>query len=395
MLERVLEPEVMDTAAEAADYDAMDHTEVNRRFVDDLLAVWPAEEAGASVAARPRVLDVGTGTALIPIELCRRQTACRVVAMDLAEEMLKLARKNVAAAGLADRIELRLADAKRLSDAPGTFDAVVSNSIVHHIPEPATALAEMWRLVRPGGVLFVRDLLRPASVADVERCVGLYTAGASPHQQQLFRQSLHAALSLDETADLLAALGLPRSAVRQTTDRHWTISVAKPAVCHIRRERPGDEPAIRSVLLESFPTPAEAQLVEQLRAAGRLTLSLVAEVDGQIVGQFACSPVTTRTGATGAGLAPLSVRPSFRRRGIAAELMRAWLDRSADAKVGWAVVLGEPHYYARFGFRPAAEFGLADEYSGGPAFQALELIPGALPRGAGLVRYAPEFAVFA
>jgi putative acetyltransferase len=54
--------------------------------------------------------------------------------------------------------------------------------------------------------------------------------------------------------------------------------------------------------------------------------------------------------------------------------------------------MGEPAYYSRFGFRPAAEFGLADEYGGGPAFQAIELVPGALPIGAGLVQYAPEFA---
>ena len=62
---------------------------------------------------------------------------------------------------------------------------------------------------------------------------------------------------------------------------------------------------------------------------------------------------------------------------------------------GWVVVLGEPAHYRRFGFRTAAEFGLADEYGGGLAFQALELIAGALPRGAGLVRYAPEFALLA
>jgi putative acetyltransferase len=55
-------------------------------------------------------------------------------------------------------------------------------------------------------------------------------------------------------------------------------------------------------------------------------------------------------------------------------------------------VLGEPAYYARFGFRPAAEFGLTDEYGGGQAFQAVELAAGGLPAGAGLVRYAPEFA---
>ena len=78
--------------------------------------------------------------------------------------------------------------------------------------------------------------------------------------------------------------------------------------------------------------------------------------------------------------------------GAGGALVRAGLEGSRAAGVGWALVLGEPGYYARFGFGPAAASGLADEYGGGAAFQVVELPPGALPAGAGLVRYAPEFA---
>jgi putative acetyltransferase len=163
----------------------------------------------------------------------------------------------------------------------------------------------------------------------------------------------------------------------------------------IRREAAGDEAAIFAVHAACFPSDAEARLVDLLRTAGRLSASLVAEADGAIVGHVAFSPVTTARGAVGAGLAPVGVLAEHRRRGIAAELIRAGLDACRAAGCGWAVVLGEPGYYGRFGFRPAAEFGLSDEYGGGAAFQALELSPGALPRGAGLVRYAPEFAMFA
>jgi putative acetyltransferase len=88
----------------------------------------------------------------------------------------------------------------------------------------------------------------------------------------------------------------------------------------------------------------------------------------------------------------VAVVASHRRRGIAAELMRAALDACPEAGFGWAVVLGDPAYYGRFGFRTAGEFGLSDEFRGGSAFQAIELLPGALPRNAGLVRYATEFA---
>ena len=162
----------------------------------------------------------------------------------------------------------------------------------------------------------------------------------------------------------------------------------------VHAERPGDAAAIRAVHVASFPTDLEARLVDLLRAAGRLRVSLVAEVGGAIVGHIAFSPVTAASGPAGAGLAPVAVIEPHRRQGIAAKLVRVGLEACRAAGFGWAVVMGEPAYYARFGFRPAAEFGLSDEYGGGAAFQAIELAPGALPAGAGLIRYAPEFAAF-
>jgi putative acetyltransferase len=160
----------------------------------------------------------------------------------------------------------------------------------------------------------------------------------------------------------------------------------------IREEDPGDEAAIEAVHHSSFPSPAEALLVHLLRSAGRLTFSMVAEVEGNIVGHVGFSPVTTADGRTGVGLAPVAVRADHRQRGIAEEMIRTGLQRCQATGWGWCVVLGDPAYYARFNFRPAVTFGLSDEYNGGDAFQVLELLPGSMPVGAGLVRYAPEFA---
>src|SRR5437762_3146368 len=103
MLKRVLEPEVMDTPEEARDYDSMDHAAVNQSFAAEFLAVWDGENP---------ILDVGTGTAQIPIEICRHSPAAAIVAIDLAEHMLDLARRNVANANLRDRIRIDQADAK-------------------------------------------------------------------------------------------------------------------------------------------------------------------------------------------------------------------------------------------------------------------------------------------
>src|SRR4051812_42185706 len=106
MLTRILEPEVMDSVEEARDYDSMDHSEVNRRFVDHLLECRLAEEGQSGLPIR--VLDVGTGTAQIPIEIARRSVPVQITAIDLAEQMLILGRENVERAGLSDRIHLEL-----------------------------------------------------------------------------------------------------------------------------------------------------------------------------------------------------------------------------------------------------------------------------------------------
>jgi ubiquinone/menaquinone biosynthesis C-methylase UbiE len=229
MLPRTLEPEVMDTREEAVDYDSMDHSGVNRVFVDDLLAA--SQEAGfdeSSLTEPLRILDVGTGTAQIPIELCRRPLDSDVWAIDLAVEMLLLAEQNVREAALDGRILLEQEDAKAMNYADADFDWVISNSIAHHIPEPESSLREMLRVLRPGGFFFVRDLLRPETDTEVEAIVRTYAGSENEHQQQLFRQSLHAALTVDEMRELMTSLGWYGESVSQNSDRHWTVAGVKP-----------------------------------------------------------------------------------------------------------------------------------------------------------------------
>lgn len=162
---------------------------------------------------------------------------------------------------------------------------------------------------------------------------------------------------------------------------------------NVRPEAPADHGKIRAVHTASFPTVAEACLVDDLRAAGRLRVSLVAEDQGDIVGHVAFSPVSVIGATDGVGLGPVSVLPAFRRRGIAHQLIREGLAVCEGLKHGFVVVLGDPRYYGRFRFTPASDRGLRDEYGGGDAFQVLELLPGAIPAGGGVVRYSPEFAV--
>ena len=209
----------MDTPAEALAYDRMDHAQVNRIFVDDLLAAGPLLE---------EVLDLGTGTALIPIELCGRNPSARVLGIDLSASMLHLAQVNVEVAGLTEQIMLDLVDCKELPYDDGRFALVMSNSIGHHIPQPQAVFREAWRVLAQGGWMFVRDLVRPASQPELEQLVALYAATADAHQRQLFSDSLRAALSLAEVREQVSRLGVDSSSVQQTSDRHWTWSVRKP-----------------------------------------------------------------------------------------------------------------------------------------------------------------------
>ncbi len=220
MIPRVLEPEVMDDRQEATEYDAMDHSQVNRQFVLDLIATGKLSND---------CLDLGTGTALIPIELCRAQPEVRVMASDASTSMLELARYNIEVQSLMMRIQLHHGDVKKLNFQNAYFDTVFSNSLVHHLPEPISFFAEACRVLRPSGLLFVRDLCRPETSHEVESLVATYAGSESLHSQQLLRQSLHAALTLEEVRSLVVAVGLPSEGVTMTSDRHWTLIATKVA----------------------------------------------------------------------------------------------------------------------------------------------------------------------
>lgn len=211
---RVLEPEVMSGYDEASEYDQMNHDKVNATFVNDLIA-------GGRVGER--VIDLGTGTALIPIALCNAVENVRVMGIDASVEMLDLARRRVEMASLIERIQLMHGDVKMLDDVHSEMaDTVISNTLLHHLPEPRDAVATAVRIVSPGGRIFIRDLVRPATVKEIDHLVDMHTAGESESARKMFRDSLFAALTLQEARDVFASFGFPPSTVNMTSDRHWT-----------------------------------------------------------------------------------------------------------------------------------------------------------------------------
>jgi ubiquinone/menaquinone biosynthesis C-methylase UbiE len=238
VLERVLEPEVMDTWDEAVDYDAMDFLAVNTAFSEAALALVPVPNLPGLT-----VLDAGTGTARIPVlinqMLSRQQRPLwQITAIDLAANMLKLAAEHVAKAGLEAEIQLAQVDAKQLPYPDASFDLVISNSIVHHIPDPLSFLQEVRRVLKPYGGLLFRDLLRPTQDTIVQEWVAQIGPEYNPHQRQLFADSLRAAFTLPEIQTLFRQAGFnvmnPGSesgnldrgvSIYQSSDRHWTAEV--------------------------------------------------------------------------------------------------------------------------------------------------------------------------
>jgi putative acetyltransferase len=167
------------------------------------------------------------------------------------------------------------------------------------------------------------------------------------------------------------------------------------SVPRIREETPADLAAIREVNRLAFGRDDEARLVDALRDGGYARASLVAEVDGQVVGHllFSDLPIVTREGTTPAlSLAPMAVIPSHQRRGIGTMLVREGLRACRDAGHQVVIVLGHPEFYPRFGFSAKMAERLKAPFSGA-AFMALELVPGALAAVAGEVRYPPPFGV--
>jgi putative acetyltransferase len=164
----------------------------------------------------------------------------------------------------------------------------------------------------------------------------------------------------------------------------------------IRHEAASDREAVSRVLRDAFGGEDEVRLVDTLRDAGHVRLSLVAEEDGDVVGHIAFSPMTiaSDSGAHPAVcLAPVAVTPQRQRAGVGSALIIAGLDELRAAGESAVILLGHPTYYPRFGFRPAREFDLHYQ-NDRDAFMALELQPGALDHVSGTARFAPEFAPF-
>ena len=163
----------------------------------------------------------------------------------------------------------------------------------------------------------------------------------------------------------------------------------------IRHETTADHEAIRHVNRLAFGQDDEARIVDALRAGGDVRASLVAEMDGQIVGHILFSELPIHEEAqtiSALALAPMAVLPDFQNRGIGSELVRRGLEACRSRGHRIVIVLGHPDFYPRFGFSAELARPLQSPFSGA-AWMALELVPGALGGVAGTVKYPEAFGL--
>lgn len=221
-LPRTPEPELMDSPDQVDAYAGADFAASNQAFADRVIGRLQETASG-------RLVDLGCG----PGDICIRVAGglapgWRITALDAGPNMLRRAQRALAAAGLSDRVALHRARLPEHGLPESAFDAVISNSLLHHLPEPHTLWAAIRRLAAPGAWIQVMDLARPADARAVEALLRTHAADEPEVLRTDFRNSLHAAWRVDEVRAQLARAGLPLDCER-VSDRHWLVSGRIPA----------------------------------------------------------------------------------------------------------------------------------------------------------------------
>lgn len=167
-MNRILEPEVMGDVDQARVYAEADFTEENQSFVSNFLEFYPD-------LAKGHILDLGCGPADIPIRLLRRHLGLWLTGVDASQPMIQLAERAVKEARLDHRITLLCQRFQSLVLA-SPADAVISNSLVHHVPNPLQFWHAVKKFAKPGSPILVMDLLRPESTDEAQIIVDKYAA---------------------------------------------------------------------------------------------------------------------------------------------------------------------------------------------------------------------------
>lgn len=214
-MERICEPELMEEVDQVQAYAAADFSSSDQAAVTRILELWATEEATASPR---RIVDLGCGPGNLTIPLAERLPEAEVVGLDGSAAMLAEAQRRCPGS----RPEFRSATLPELPAALGRFDLLVSNSLLHHLHDPAVLWDAISALAAPGALVVVKDLRRPADPGEVDRLVQRHASSAPPVLQRDYRASLHAAFRPEEVREQLRQAGL-RLQVQPLEDRYLEV----------------------------------------------------------------------------------------------------------------------------------------------------------------------------
>jgi 2-polyprenyl-3-methyl-5-hydroxy-6-metoxy-1,4-benzoquinol methylase len=206
----------MDDPEQARVYARADFEKENQGFIDRFREYFPEFTEG-------HILDLGCGPGDIPVRFARALPSCRITGVDASEPMIGLADVAVKQAGLTDRITFRCERFQAVSLVEPA-DAAVSNSLLHHVPNPLQFWYRLRQLVKPDSPVLVMDLLRPDSPEEAQAIVDRYAAKEPEILRHDFYRSLLAAFTEDEVAAQLAEMNLSRLIIDVVDDRHWVVS---------------------------------------------------------------------------------------------------------------------------------------------------------------------------
>jgi SAM-dependent methyltransferase len=217
-MKRIPEPELMSEEAQAQAYASADFSEPNSLFLEQLVTRFP-QLAGSGTA-----LDLGCGPADIPAQFVRRHPGWVMDAVDGSEAMLQFARATLdAQPGAKKRIHLLCEQLPSPRLTHKSYDAILSNSLLHHLHDPGVLWHTVRHCAKPGAPVLVMDLARPESPAAVDQLVEAYASDAPPVLRRDFRASLYAAFREDEIRAQLREAGLSHFAVEGVSDRHLVV----------------------------------------------------------------------------------------------------------------------------------------------------------------------------
>ena len=217
-MRRYPEPELMDSEAQTLAYAAADFEEANRLFTEKFLQRFP------DLAAEGAMADLGCGPGDITLRMADFLPGWQITGLDAGRNMLKLAEARLKASEAAPRVRFRLSHLPDPGLPEHAWQAVISNSLLHHLPSPRVLWDSIARLGEPGAAVQVMDLLRPESEAAAQRLVDEYAAGEPEVLREDFYNSLRASYTTVEVSEQLLKAGLDRLKIETPSDRHWIVS---------------------------------------------------------------------------------------------------------------------------------------------------------------------------